>query len=117
MPRDGAIIFADLIGKLVILKNLTHRPTLIASDPQQIRNRSATLLHSRRGPSAGSCGPHCDLIEGVESVNAECDPTYPELDRKMACPTHHPPVPQVGHKFRPDFPIQPSASGSVPLMP
>jgi hypothetical protein len=24
----------------------------------------------------------CDLIEGVESVNAECDPTYPELDRK-----------------------------------
>jgi hypothetical protein len=22
------------------------------------------------------------LIEGVESVNAECDPTYPELDRK-----------------------------------
>jgi len=24
----------------------------------------------------------CDLIEGVESVNAEFDPTYPELDRK-----------------------------------
>jgi hypothetical protein len=23
-----------------------------------------------------------DLIEGVESVNAACDPTYPESDRK-----------------------------------
>jgi hypothetical protein len=66
MPRDGAIIFADLIGKLVILKNLTHRPTLIASDPQQIRNTTAqparpvgwklrSALRPDRGRRIGQC--------------------------------------------------------------
>jgi hypothetical protein len=77
----------------------------------------ATMLHNRRWPAAGSWqSALCDLIEGVVSVNAECDPTYPELDRK-ACPTPHPTVPQVGHKCWPNFPIHLSASGSVPLMP
>jgi hypothetical protein len=33
-------------------------------------------------PEAPAVRTLCDLIEGVESVNAACDPTYPELDRK-----------------------------------
>jgi hypothetical protein len=67
MPGDGRIIFADLIGKVDLLRVACDKCGAVS----QIFQYDATTLHNRRG-----------LIEGVESVNAECDPTYPELDRK-----------------------------------
>jgi hypothetical protein len=46
MPRDGAIIFADLIGKLDLLWVACEKCGAVS----QIFQYDATMLHNRRGP-------------------------------------------------------------------